>query len=171
MGHDALIIQQLGVGVYLNYPSTHHRLSWSTTGAGTLVSCAGVESTLSSSLDEAYWDVVAGVEAFSDPETSCEPDTSSEPEASSEYVVEPEGVPVSMRSSSDWEVVPTPGATFVGVALVVRAARAGVIVSGGTYSGSRSLSEPMTSQADGATDFERSHAYTRSSFCAKSVST
>ena len=88
-----------------------------------------------------------------------------------ECVEEQEGMPVGMCSSSHLALMTSLGVTFLGVALVVRAARAGVIVSGGTYSGSRSLSEPMTSQADGATDFERSHAYTRSSFGAKSVST
>ena len=53
---------------------------------------------------------------------------------------------VSVRSSSDWEEVTTPDATFLGVALGARAALDGVEVPGGTYSGSRSSSEPMTRQ-------------------------
>ena len=49
-------------------------------------------------------------------------------------------------------------ATFLGIALVALAARDGVAVLGGTYSGSCSSSEPITSQEDGATDFERQRA-------------
>lgn len=64
-----------------------------------------------------------------------------------------------------------PGATFVGLALVVRAAHAGITVLGGTYSGSHSSSESMTSQADGATDIETPRAYTRCSICAINNST
>ena len=48
----------------------------------------------------------------------------------------------------------TPDTTFLGVALVARAARDGVEVFGGTYSGSCSSLEPITSRADGAIDFE-----------------
>ena len=48
----------------------------------------------------------------------------------------------------------TTDATFLGVALVARAARAGVAVPGGTYSGSCSSSETITSRADGATNFK-----------------
>ena len=64
-----------------------------------------------------------------------------------------EGVPVSMHSSSDWEVVTTLDVVFLGVALAARAARDGVEVPRGTYSGSHSLLEPMTRRADGATNF------------------
>ena len=48
-----------------------------------------------------------------------------------------------------------PDATFLGVALRARVAREGVEVPGGTYSGSRSSSEPMIMRADGATEFDR----------------
>ena len=46
-----------------------------------------------------------------------------------------EGVPVSVRSSSDLEEVTTPDATFVGVALVAREARERVEVPGGRVLG------------------------------------
>ncbi len=42
-------------------------------------------------------------------------------------------------------------ATILGEDLAARAARDGVEVPGGTYSGSCSSSEPMTRRADGAT--------------------
>ena len=51
-----------------------------------------------------------------------------------------------------------PDTTFLGVAFGARAARAGVAVPGGTYSGSCSSSEPITIWADGALDFERARA-------------
>ena len=99
-----------------------------------------------------------GAETSTDPETSYDHETSKEPDTPSSCVVDPEGVLVSVRSSSDWEAVTTPDATFLGVALGARAAREGVEVSGDTYSGSRSSSEPMTMRADGATDFDRPRA-------------
>ena len=77
-----------------------------------LVGKPGVESGLSTSLDKA--DCVA----VSDARIS----------------TGPEAVPVSVRSSYDSEAVTTLGATFLGVALVARAARAGVAVPGGKYS-------------------------------------
>ena len=49
-------------------------------------------------------------------------------------------------------------ATFLGVALVARATRDGVVVPGGTYSRSCSSSEPITIREDGAIDFERPRA-------------
>ena len=67
-------------------------------------------------------------------------------------------MPVSVRSSSDWEVVTTQDTTFLGIALVARATRDGVAVPGGTYSRSRSSSEPITRRADAATDFDRPRA-------------
>ena len=73
-------------------------------------------------------------------------------------MADPEGVPVNMSSSSDWEAVTTPDATVLGVALVARAAREGAEVPGGTYSGSRSSSDPMIKRADGATDLDRPRA-------------
>ena len=69
-----------------------------------------------------------------------------------------EGVPVSVHSSSDWEVVTTPDVAFLGVALAARAARDGVEVPRGTYSGSHSSSERMTMQGDGTMDFDRPRA-------------
>ena len=69
-----------------------------------------------------------------------------------------EGVPVSVRSSSDWEAVTTPDATVLGVALGARAAREGAEVPGGIYSGSRSSSELMIKRVDGATDFDHPRA-------------
>ena len=58
-----------------------------------------------------------------------------------------------MRSSTDWEAVTTPDATFLGIALVARVARAGLRVPGGTHSGSSSSSKPITSRAVRAIDF------------------
>ena len=97
---------------------------------------------------------MAGAGTSVEPEASSDHDTPKEPDAPSSFVADPEGVPFSVRSSSDWEAVTTPNATFLGVALGTRAAQEGVEVSGGTYSGSHSSSEPMTRRADGATDFD-----------------
>ena len=49
-------------------------------------------------------------------------------------------------------------ATFLDVALAARASRDGVEVLAGTYSGSRSSSEPMTRREDGATNFDHLRA-------------
>ena len=46
-------------------------------------------------------------------------------------------------------------ATFLGVALVSHSTHSGVVVPGGTYSVSSSSLKPITSRADGATNFER----------------
>ena len=121
------------------------------TGAG----APDVESELSASSDEADAAAVAGAGILADPEASSDQDAPKEPDAPSSFVADPEGVTVSVRSSSDWEAVTMPDATFLGVALVARTTREGVEVPGGTYSGSRSSSEPMIRQADGATDFNR----------------
>lgn len=59
-----------------------------------------------------------------------------------------------MRSSSDWEAATIPDATVLGVTLITRAARDGVLVPGGKYSRSPSSSEPMARWEDGAIDFE-----------------
>ena len=122
------------------------------------VSELGVDSELSVSLDEADCAAVDGAGTSIDPEASSDHETRKEPDAPSSLVADPEGVPVSVRSSSDWEAVTTPDATFLGVALAAGAARDGVEVPGGTYSGSRSSLEPMTTWADGATDFDRLRA-------------
>ena len=65
---------------------------------------------------------------------------------------------MSVCSSLDWEAVTMLDATFLGVALATRATRDGVEIRGGPYSGSQSTSEPMSSRADQATDFDRPHA-------------
>ena len=98
---------------------------------------------------------MAGTGTSSEPKASLNHDTPKDPDVPSSFVADPEGVPVSVRSSSDWEAVTTPDATYLGVALGARAAREGAEVPGGTYSGSHSSSEPMIKRADGATDFAR----------------
>ena len=122
---------------------------------GDLAGAPNVESELSASLDEADAAAVAGAGTSSEPEASSYLDIPKEPDAPSSFVADPEGVLVSVRSSSDWEVVTTPDATILGVALSARAAREGAEVPRGTYSGSRSSSEPMIKRVDGATDFDR----------------
>ena len=112
-----------------------------------------MDSELSASSDEADAAAVAGAGTSAEPEASFDQETPKEPDAPSSLVADSEGVPVSVRSSSDWEEVTMPNATFLGVALDACAAREGVEVPGGTYSGSRSSSEPMTRRADGATNF------------------
>ena len=117
-----------------------------------------MESELSVSSDEADCATVAGAGTSADPEASSDHETLKEPDAPSSCVSDPEGVPVSVRSLSDWEEVTTPDATFLGVAVVARAAHDGVAVPGGTYSRSCLSSQPMTRRADGVTDFERPRA-------------
>ena len=123
--------------------------------------CAGepkVESELLASSDEADIAAGAGAGTSTDPEASSYHDTFKEPDAPSSFVAYPEVVPNSVCSSSDWEAVTTPDVTFLGVSLGARAAREGVEVPGGTYSGSHSSSEPMIKRADGAIDFDRPRA-------------
>ena len=88
--------------------------------------------------------MVAGAGTSVDLEASSDHETPKEQDAPSSLVDDLEGVPISVRSSSDWEAVTTPDATFLGVALAARASHDRVEVPGGTYSGSRSSSEPMT---------------------------
>ena len=116
-----------------------------------------MDSELSILSDEADCAAVAGAGTPADPEASSNHETPKDIDASSSLVADPEGVPVSVHSSSDWEAVTTPDATFLGVDLAAHAARDGVEVPGGTYPGSRFLSEPMT-RADGAIDFDRPRA-------------
>ena len=78
---------------------------------------------------------MAGPGTSAEPEASSDNDTPKEQDAPSSFMADLEGVPVSVHSSSDWEEVTTPDATFLGVALGARAAREGVEVPGGTYSG------------------------------------
>ena len=92
-----------------------------------------MDSKLSASSDEANAAAVAGAGTSAEPEASSDQDTPKETNAPSSFVADPEGVPVSVRSSSDWEPVTTPDATFLGVALGARAAREGAEVPGGTY--------------------------------------
>ena len=101
---------------------------------------------------------MAGAGTSADPEASSDQDTPKEPDASSSFVADLEGVPVSVRSPSDWEVVTTPDATILGVALGARVAREGAEVPGGMYSGSRSSSDLMIKRADGATDLDHPRA-------------
>ena len=114
-----------------------------------------MDSGLLTLLDEADCAAVTGAETSADPEASSDHETPKEPHVPSLLAVDPEGVPVSVRSSSDWEAMTTPDATFLGVALAARAAQDGVEIPGGMYSWSRSSSEPMTMRADEATDFDR----------------
>ena len=117
-----------------------------------------MDSKLSASSYEADAAALAGAGTSAEPEASSDHETPKEPDAPSSLVADPEGVPVSVRSSSDWEAVSTPDATFLGVALAARAARDGVEVPGGTYLGSRSSSEPMTRWTDRAIDFDHPRA-------------
>ena len=113
---------------------------------------------LSASSDEANAAAVAGAGTSAKPEASSDHKNPKEPDAPSSLVADPEGVPVSVVSSSDWEAVTTPDATFLGVDLAARAARDRVEVPGGTYSGAHSTLESMTRRADGAIDFDRPRA-------------
>ena len=117
-----------------------------------------MDSELSASSDEADTAVVAGAGTSAEPEASSDKDTPKDQDAPSSSMADPEGVPISVRSSLDWETVTTQDATFLGMALGARATRKGVEVPGGTYSRSRSSSEAMTMWADGAIDFNHLHA-------------
>ena len=48
---------------------------------------------------------MAGAGTSEEPEVSLDHDTPKEPDTPSSFVADPEGVPVSVRSSSDWEAV------------------------------------------------------------------
>ena len=78
---------------------------------------------------------MAGAGTSAETEASSDHDTPKEPDAPSSFVVDPEGVPVSVRSSSDWEAGTTPDATVLGVALGARAAREGAEVPGAHIQG------------------------------------
>ena len=82
-----------------------------------------MESGLLASLDEADFVAVAGAETSAEAEASSNHETPKEPNAPSSCVADPEGVSVSMCSLSNREVVTMPNTTFLGVALVARAAR------------------------------------------------
>ena len=70
---------------------------------------------MSASSEEADAAAVAGAGTSAEPEASSDHDTSKDPDAPSSFVADPEGVSVSVRSSSDWEAVTTPEGTFLGV--------------------------------------------------------
>ena len=89
-----------------------------------------MDSELSASSDEADAAAVAGAGTSAEPQTSSDHDTPKDPDAPSSFVADPEGVPVSVRSSLDWEAVSKPDATFLGVALGARATWEGVEVPG-----------------------------------------
>ena len=110
----------------------HHRFGWLEAGVGTWAGALDVESELSTSSDEVNAAAVAGAGTSAEPEASSDQDTPKVPDAPYSFVVDPEGVPVNVRSSSDWEAVTTPDATVLGVALGARAAREGAEVPGGT---------------------------------------
>ena len=93
-----------------------------------------MDSELSASLDEADAAAVAGAGTSADLEASSDDYTPKEPDAPSSFVADPEGVPISVCSSSEMKAVTTPDATFLGVALGARAAQDGVEVPGVTYS-------------------------------------
>ena len=95
-----------------------------------------MDSELLASSDEADAAAVASAGTSTEPEASSDHDTPKETDAPSFVVADPEGVPASVRSSSDWEEVTTLDATFLGVDLGARAAREGVEVLGRTNSGS-----------------------------------
>ena len=152
LSHDSFFIQELCIGIDLILPvDTPPVVLNGNRGEST---SSGSDLELSASSDEADYAAVADAGTSNDPESSSDHETPKQPDAPFSLVADPEGVPVSVRASSDWEAVTTPDATFLGVALGARAARDRVEVLGDTYSGSRSSSEPMTRRADGATDFD-----------------
>ena len=85
----------------LYYQSTYHRLGWLVTGVRARVGESGVDSELLASSDEAESAVVVGMGTLADPEASSDHETSKEPDAPSSLIADPEGVPVSVRSSSN----------------------------------------------------------------------
>ena len=133
-------------------------MGWFVTGVRARDGEPGVNYELSASSNEADSPAVAGPGTSAHLEASFDHKTPKEPNAPSSLVADPEGVSVSVRSSSDWEAVTTQDTTFLGIALVARATRDGVAVPGGTYSRSRTSSELMTRRADAATDFDRPRA-------------
>ena len=71
-----------------------------------------MESGVSASSDEADCAAVAGAGTSADPEAFSDHETLKELDAPSSSVVDAEGVPVSVRSSSEWEAVTMPDAPF-----------------------------------------------------------
>ena len=60
-----------------------------------------MDSELSAASDEADYAIVAGVRTSNDPKAFSDHETPKEPNTPSSCVADPEGVPVSVRSSSD----------------------------------------------------------------------
>ena len=83
---------------------------------------------MSASSDEADCAAVVGAGTSADPEAFSDHETSKEPNAPSSCVSDPEGMPVNVCSSLNWEAVTTSDATFLGVALGAHAAWEGVEV-------------------------------------------
>ena len=99
--HYSFISQEFGVGVNLKLAFDAPPV-WLVRGwGGDLAGAPDVESELSASSDEADAAAVAGAGTSADPEASSDQDTPKEPDAPSSFVADPEGVPVSVRSSSD----------------------------------------------------------------------
>ena len=94
-----------------------------------------MDSELLASSEEADSAAGAGVGCSADPETSSTHETPKDPNAPSSLVADPEGVPVSVRSSLELEAVTTPDATFLGVDLAARVVWDVVEVLGGTTRG------------------------------------
>ena len=69
---------------------------------GTWAGAPDVESELLASSDEADTAAMEGVGTSAKPEASSDHDTPKEPYAPFSVVADPEGVPVSVGSSSDW---------------------------------------------------------------------
>ena len=70
-------------------------------GVGARAGEPDVESELSASSDEADAAAVVGAGTSVEPEAFSNHDTPKDPDAPSSFVADPEGVPVSVRSSSD----------------------------------------------------------------------
>ena len=121
--HNSFIVQELGIGVDL-------KLLVDTPPVG-LVRSRG--EGMSWSTDEADAPAVAGAGTSAEPEASSNHGTPKDPDTPSSFVADPEGVLVSVRSSSEWQAVTTSDATLLDVAKVARETREWVEVPGGTY--------------------------------------
>lgn len=75
---------------------------------------------------------MAGVGTSSDPKASSDHEIPKEPDTPSSCVSDPEGMPVNVCSSLNWEAVTTSGVTFRGVQLLTHATAIGVATPGGS---------------------------------------
>ena len=89
-----------------------------------------MDSKLLASLDEAYCAAVAGAGTLANTEVAYDHEIHKEPNAPSSLVVDPEGVSVNVRFSSDWEAVTTLDTTFLVMDLEASASQDGVEVPG-----------------------------------------